>query len=57
LEQVVCILNLLDFSTSANIEFIPELEFALVTGFGVENDKFLGSNGREGDTVVDKVLE
>jgi hypothetical protein len=44
LEQVDCILNLLVFSTSARIEFIPELELVRVGGVSVA-----GVDLREGD--------
>ena len=55
LEQVECILNLLAFSTSAKIEFIPELELVRVTGVGVADVVLEGGDGRRG-VVVDGYL-
>jgi hypothetical protein len=55
LEQVECILNLLVFSTSAKIEFIPELELARVTGVGVTDAAFKEGDGRRG--VIDENLD
>jgi len=55
LEQVACILNLLAFSTSAKIEFIPELELTRVTGVSVA-DVILDSDGRRG-VVADENLD
>jgi hypothetical protein len=56
LEQVECILNLLAFSTSAKIEFIPELELARVTGVGVADVVLEEGGGRRG-VVVDENLD
>ena len=55
LEQVECILNLLVFSTSAKIEFIPELELTRVTGVGVADVILQEGDGR--GVVVDKYLD
>lgn len=56
LQQVDCILNLLDFSTSAKIAFIPELEFDRLTGVGADNVVLGERDGRRG-VVVDKHLD
>ena len=55
LEQVECILNLLVFSTSAKIEFIPELELTRVTGVGVADVILQEGDGR--GVVIDKYLD
>ena len=55
LEQVECILNLLAFSTSAKIEFIPQLELVRVTGVGVADVVLAAGDGRRG--VVDENLD
>jgi len=56
LEQVECILNLLVFSTSAKIEFIPELELVRVTGFGTA-DVVLREHDRRRGVVADENLD
>ena len=56
LEQVDCILNLLVFSTSAKIEFIPELELVRVTGVGVA-DVALREHDRRRGVAVDGSLD
>jgi hypothetical protein len=56
LEQVECILNLLVFSTSAKIEFIPELELTRATGVGV-TDVVLREHDRRRGVAVDGNLD
>jgi len=56
LEQVECILNLLAFSTSAKIAFIPEPELARVTGVGVADVVLREGDGRRG-VAVDENLD
>ena len=56
LEQVDCILNLLAFSTSAKIAFIPELELARVTGVGVAGVVLRESDEGRG-VVADESLD